>query len=184
MFVSNLRQVGMLSRYSNNKIDNHNITEISLKVALNTITHPPPPPIVTEWKMYNFNICYITQKNYYELEQNQFKSISLFFRDKVYAIHHRYNYFLFLTSVLTVLRHHGHAYGFCRYFYLKHNYNSHKQNYIIVIFWFFQQQRLKDIISIPSFGDYIHLKANLKTPLSILKLTTLVSIILVTKCFN
>jgi hypothetical protein len=36
--VSDLRQVGGFSGYSTKKTDNHDITEILLKVALNTIT--------------------------------------------------------------------------------------------------------------------------------------------------
>ena len=37
-FVSDLRQVGGFFRYSTNKTDLHDIAEILLKVALNTIT--------------------------------------------------------------------------------------------------------------------------------------------------
>ena len=43
-FVSDLWQVGVFSKYSissTNKTDRQNITEILVKVALNTITHNP-----------------------------------------------------------------------------------------------------------------------------------------------
>ena len=41
---------------STNETDRHNITEILLKVALNTITPPPPPPISFYFKSKD-NAC-------------------------------------------------------------------------------------------------------------------------------
>ena len=44
--------------FSTNKTDHHDITEILLKVALNTITHPPPPSlsVVSTWTSTSLNL--------------------------------------------------------------------------------------------------------------------------------
>ena len=54
-FVSDLRQVGGFLQVSSTcKTDRHDITEILLKVALNTITLTPPP-ITRQLVIWNFS---------------------------------------------------------------------------------------------------------------------------------
>jgi hypothetical protein len=48
-FVSDLRQVGGAQVSSTNKTDNHDITEILLTVALNTITNNPKTIEITKF---------------------------------------------------------------------------------------------------------------------------------------
>ena len=52
------RWFSLCTLLSTNKTDRHDITEILLKVALNTITHPPPPSlsVVSTWTSTSLNL--------------------------------------------------------------------------------------------------------------------------------
>ena len=65
-FVGDLRQVSGFPVSSTNKTDRHNITEILLKVVLNTINQNPKAKIVSLWgkidKMYLQYLSYFCER--------------------------------------------------------------------------------------------------------------------------